>query len=109
VGAYTEARQHDVRPARQVPLRPGSIVVVDRGYTDFALFGRWCHEGIFWVTRMKEGTAYTVEESRNLPKATAFWQTRSFCSPAPPPRPSAPTGCGASWSGMPTNSARSRC
>ena len=27
----TEARQSDIRPARHVPLRPGSIVVMDRG------------------------------------------------------------------------------
>lgn len=64
----TEARKHDIGPARQVPLRPGSIVVLDRGYNDFGLFGRWCEEGVFFVTRMKEGTAYTVEESRDLPQ-----------------------------------------
>jgi hypothetical protein len=75
----------------------------NRGYTDFALFGRWCREGIFWVTRMKQGTAYTVEESRDLPQAAASWPTRSSGSPAPRPRPSAPTGCGASSSGMPSN------
>lgn len=64
----TDARKHDIGPARQVPLRPGSIVVLDRGYNDFALFGRWCEDGVFFVTRMKEGTAYTVEESRDLPQ-----------------------------------------
>lgn len=64
----TDARQHDIKPARQVSLRSGSIVVMDRGYNDFALFGKWCSEGVFWVTRMKEGTAYTVEESLALPQ-----------------------------------------
>jgi DDE family transposase/uncharacterized protein DUF4372 len=62
----TEARQHDIRPARQLSLRPGSIVVMDRGYTDFTLFGKWCQEGVFWVTRMKDGTAYQVEQAREL-------------------------------------------
>ena len=64
----TDARQHDIRPARQLSLRPGSLVVMDRGYTDFALFGKWCEEGVFWVTRMKDGTAYQVEQTRELPK-----------------------------------------
>jgi DDE family transposase/uncharacterized protein DUF4372 len=64
----TDARQHDIRPARQLSLRPGSIVVMDRGYTDFVLFGKWCQEGVFWVTRMKDGTAYQVEQNRELPK-----------------------------------------
>jgi DDE family transposase/uncharacterized protein DUF4372 len=63
----TEARQHDIRPARQLSLRQGSIVVMDRGYTDFTLFGKWCQEGVFWVTRMKDGTAYQVEKTRELP------------------------------------------
>jgi transposase len=64
----TDARRHDIGPARQISLHPGSIVVVDRGYTDFALFGRWCREGIFWVTRMKDGTAYVVEQERDRPQ-----------------------------------------
>ena len=64
----TDARQHDIRPARQLSLRPGSIVVMDRGYNDFALFGKWCEEGVYWVTRMKDGTAYEVEETRGLPQ-----------------------------------------
>jgi len=64
----TEARQHDIRPARQISLRPGSIVVMDRGYTDLALFGKWCREGVFWVTRMKDGMAYEVMETYGLPQ-----------------------------------------
>jgi hypothetical protein len=64
----TDARRHDIGPARQVSLRPGSIIVVDRGYTDFALFARWTRDGIFWVTRMKDGTAYVVEQDRDLPQ-----------------------------------------
>ncbi len=64
----TDARQHDIRAARHVPLRPDSIVVMDRGYNDYALFARWCEEGIFFVTRMKDSTAYTVVKRRALPR-----------------------------------------
>lgn len=64
----TEARRNDIRPARQIPLRPGSIVVMDRGYNDYALFGRWTSEGIFFVTRMKESTAYAVVEKKAVPQ-----------------------------------------
>jgi hypothetical protein len=63
----TDARQNDIRAARHVPLRPGSIVVMDRGYNDYALFGRWCREGVFFVTRMKDSTAYAVIEKRQVP------------------------------------------
>lgn len=64
----TDARRSDIRPAREIPLRPGSIVVMDRGYNDYSLFGRWCREGIYFVTRMKEPTAYSVVETREVPQ-----------------------------------------
>lgn len=64
----TEARRSDIRPARWVPLRSGSIVVMDRGYNDYALFERWTSEGIFFVTRVKESTAYAVVEKKAVPQ-----------------------------------------
>jgi hypothetical protein len=33
----TEARRSDVKMADALPLNPGSIVVMDRGYNDYAL------------------------------------------------------------------------
>jgi hypothetical protein len=64
----TEASQHDIRPARELCLRPGSIVVMDRGYNDFSLFGKWCEAGVYFVTRMKDNTSYEVEQTRDLPQ-----------------------------------------
>lgn len=64
----TEASQHDIRPARHLTLRPGSIVVMDRGYNDFALFGKWCEAGVFFVTRIKDNTSYEVEQTLTLPQ-----------------------------------------
>ena len=40
---------------------------MDRAYNDFKLFAMWCSRGVFFVTRMKEGTVYEVVESRPLP------------------------------------------
>ena len=37
----TEARRNDVKLADSFTLNPGSIVTMDRGYNDYALFGRW--------------------------------------------------------------------
>lgn len=68
----TEARDHDIGPARKIRLRPGSILVVDRGYTDFALFAQWTEDGIYWVTRMKDGTDYVVEQDRELPQGQSI-------------------------------------
>jgi hypothetical protein len=59
----TEARKSDVRVAQSLDLNAGSIVAMDRGYNDYALFGKWTERGVFFVTRLKENAAYEVVES----------------------------------------------
>jgi len=54
--------------ARKVPLAPGSIVAMDRGYNDYRLFSYWSANGIFFVTRLKENADYMVTEDRALPR-----------------------------------------
>lgn len=66
----TEGNVHDVRIAQKLALPPGSIVVMDRGYVDFGLFGRWTEEGIWFVTRMKDGALFDVVESRAVPSSS---------------------------------------
>jgi len=56
----TEGRQHEVRVAQGLAFDPGTIVVMDRGYTDYRLFGRWTEQGVFFVTRMKRNAQYEV-------------------------------------------------
>jgi len=63
----TEARHSDVKMADAFPLNPGSIVVMDRGYNDYALFGRWTDDQIYFVTRLKDNAAYEVLEEGPLP------------------------------------------
>jgi hypothetical protein len=63
----TEGKRHDVTVARQQTFEPGTILVFDRGYQDFAWFARLDAAGVYFVTRMKEGTAYEILESRPVP------------------------------------------
>jgi hypothetical protein len=56
----TAAKRSDVKMADSFALNPASIVVVDRGYNDYALFARWSEQGVFFVTRMKDNSAYEV-------------------------------------------------
>jgi hypothetical protein len=63
----SNGKRHDVTVARKVPLQPGSIVAMDRGYNDYKLFAYWTENGIFFVTRMKENADYTVLEVRTPP------------------------------------------
>lgn len=63
----TEARRHDVRVAQGLEFAPGTIIVMDRGYNDYELFGRWTAEQVYFVTRLKEHAAYEVVEERQTP------------------------------------------
>jgi hypothetical protein len=63
----SNGKKHDVTIARKVPLPPGSIVTMDRGYNDYKLFASWTENGIYFVTRMKDNADYTVVEERLIP------------------------------------------
>jgi hypothetical protein len=64
----TEGRCHDVRVAQTLKFDPGTIVVIDRGYVDYAWFGRLTTQEVFFVTRMKDNAAYEVVEKRSVPE-----------------------------------------
>ena len=64
----TEAKRSDVKLADSFRLNPGSIVAIDRGYIDYALFGRWSMAGVFFVTRLKENSAFEVVEECAVPQ-----------------------------------------
>ncbi len=63
----TEAKRSDVKLADSFTLNPGSLVAMDGGYTDYALFGRWTVAGIYFVTRFKDNAAYEVVEDCEIP------------------------------------------
>jgi Domain of unknown function (DUF4372)/Transposase DDE domain len=63
----TEARRSDVKMADAFPLNPGSIVAIDRGYNDYALFGNWTAQEIYFVTRLKDNAVYQVEQECAVP------------------------------------------
>src|SRR6266498_2239734 len=67
VAVVTEGRVHDVKIARTLRLEPGTILVMDRGYVDYAWFGRLTAQEVFFVTRLKETAAYKVVEKREPP------------------------------------------
>ena len=65
----TEAKVADVTVAQGLALNPGSIVALDRGYQDYALFGKWTGQGVFFVTRLKSNAVFQVMANRPGPKA----------------------------------------
>ena len=67
-GLVTEGKVHDVKVAQTLRFPAGSVVVMDRGYVDYELFGRWTKEGVWFVTRLKDNAAYRVIERREVRK-----------------------------------------
>ena len=63
----TEGKHSEVAVARSLQLEPGTILVIDRGYNDYAWFAEMTREGVFFVTRMKCNTVYTVEAECEVP------------------------------------------
>lgn len=59
---------HEVNVAQKLHFPAGSIVVVDRGFTDYSLFCRWSEERVYFVTRQKANAVYEVVEKRKTPR-----------------------------------------
>jgi len=64
----TEGRVHESRVARTLRFEPGTIVVFDRGFTDYAWFASLDADSVFFVTRMKDNADYGVVERRVVPE-----------------------------------------
>jgi hypothetical protein len=64
----TDGKTSDITVARQLHFDPHTIVVDDRGYNDYTLFGKWCANNIYFVTRMKDNTVYKVVKIYPLPR-----------------------------------------
>ena len=63
----TEGKVADVKIAHHFRFDPGTIVVYDRGYNDYDLFGKWTAQGVFFVTRSKENMVYQAVGDREPP------------------------------------------
>ena len=64
----TEGKQHEVQVARQLHFAPGTILAIDRGYTDYDWFARLSKENVYFVTRLKDNADYAVVEEREIPQ-----------------------------------------
>jgi hypothetical protein len=62
------AKKVEVHVARKMKFEAGTIVVFDRGYTDYKWFAELTLAGVFFVTRQRWNAAYKVMERRPVPK-----------------------------------------
>ena len=62
----TDGDTNDVRIAQRLEFAPGTIVVMDRGYLDYALYEKWTECGVYFVTRSRTNMLYKVLERRGV-------------------------------------------
>jgi hypothetical protein len=60
----TDGKTSDIKAARRMSFPAGSIVVFDRGYSDYLWFTELSVTGVGFVTRMKSGARYERVENR---------------------------------------------
>ena len=65
----TEASVHEVNEGRRVDFPKGSIVAVDRGYTDYAWYKTLSDKGIFFVARLKSNATTRIIERREVDRS----------------------------------------
>ena len=67
-----EGKVHEVNLARTLDLPGGSIVVFDRGYTDYAWYNQLNNKDIYFVTRQKKNACYRVIERHSVSRASGI-------------------------------------
>ena len=73
-GHVTDGKVGDVKIAQSLDFPKGSIVALDRGYTDYKLYARWTKDGVFFVTRLKANADVVRMETRPVPKDSLIRQ-----------------------------------
>lgn len=60
----TEGKVHEIQIARKLKLQRGTMLVFDRGYTDYNWFQTLTEDGVHFVTRLKDNAAFVVVQRR---------------------------------------------
>ncbi len=66
----TNGKTSDIKVARRMRFERGTVVVMDRGYIDYEWFVQLTHQGVYFVTRLKDNAVFTVVENRPVPKGS---------------------------------------
>jgi len=64
----TDGKTHDVVVGRKIHFPKGSIVAIDRAYTDYAWYNELNDKGIYFVSRQKSNASYRVIERKEVNK-----------------------------------------
>lgn len=65
--AMTDAKTHEVTVARVHKYHRGSVLVFDRGYSDFSWWNDLDSSGVFFITRAKTNLDWRIIHEREIP------------------------------------------
>ena len=70
----TTARRHELKVAQEedFPLRPDSIALFDRGFTDYAWYQHLTDHGVWFITRARKNIDYTLLGQHPLPEKSGI-------------------------------------
>ena len=74
----SDGKKHEIRVAKSLTLPKGSIVAVDRAYTDYKWFSSLVESGIYFVTRQKRNATYRTIERRKVNKRQSLTSDQSI-------------------------------
>ncbi len=75
----TDGKQHEVTVTRQWEFAPGTILVFDRGYTDYNWFEQLTRQGVSFVTRLKTNANFIEGEDLAVPRRKGLISDRLIC------------------------------
>jgi hypothetical protein len=64
----TTGKKHDITVARTLQFEPGTIVVMDKGYADYAWWQCLSEQKVYFVTRLRKDALYRVDKQREIPE-----------------------------------------
>lgn len=64
----TTGKKHDITVARSLQFAAGTIVVMDKGYADYAWWQRLTLQKVYFVTRLRKDALYRVDAQREVPE-----------------------------------------
>jgi len=65
----TTGKKHDITVARSLQFEPGTIVVMDKGYADYAWWKRLNEQKVFFVSRLRVDAKYREDKQREIPES----------------------------------------
>ena len=68
----TSAKCNDLTVARTLKFKPGSIVVIDKGYIDYEWWKSLDTQGVYFVCRPRKNTCYRVTGRRRVRRNTGL-------------------------------------